>query len=132
MPDSTAGWYLYHKSKNYHAMRGGLKEGFRMSLKTGLWSCVALGLEHAVDRYRGCSDMFSTVVATLSVAGAFSLWHRFSLTTAARTARYGILFGVAYGGMQDLVGLARDRPIGYVEYLRRHRPSTKDTAAAAQ
>lgn len=73
MPDTTAGWYFYHKSKNYHAMQGGIREGFRMSAKTGFWSFVALGLESTVDRYRGCSDMWSTVVATLSVAGMFSL-----------------------------------------------------------
>lgn len=77
MPDTTAGWYLYHKSKNYHAMRGGISEGFRMAARTSLWTIVALGLESSVDRYRGCSDMFSTTVATLTVAGAFSLWRKY-------------------------------------------------------
>lgn len=76
MPDTTAGWYFYHKSKNYHAMQGGIREGFRMGAKTGLWSFVALALESTVDRARGCSDMFSTTVATLTVAGAFSLWRK--------------------------------------------------------
>lgn len=73
MPDTTAGWYFYHKSKNYHAMYGGIREGLRMGLKTSFWTFVALGLEDAVDRRRGSSDMFSTIVATLTVAGAFSL-----------------------------------------------------------
>ncbi|KAF5693031.1 hypothetical protein FDENT_2343 [Fusarium denticulatum] len=75
MPDTTTGWYFYHKSKNYHAMQGGIREGFRMGLKTGFWSFLALSLESTVDRYRGASDMFSTTIATLTVAGAFSLWH---------------------------------------------------------
>ncbi|EQL00388.1 hypothetical protein G6O67_007650 [Ophiocordyceps sinensis] len=119
MPDSTAGWYLYHKSKNYHAMHGGIREGFRMGAKTSFWSLVALGLESTVDQCRGDSDMFSTAVATLTVAGAFSLWNKFSLSTAARTAKLGLLFGLTYGGVQDLVGLARGRPIGYVELVRR-------------
>ncbi|KAI1034758.1 hypothetical protein LB504_004488 [Fusarium proliferatum] len=143
MPDTTTGWYFYHKSKNYHAMQGGIREGFRMGLKTGFWSFLALSLESTVDRYRGASDMFSTTIATLTVAGAFSLWRvfftlhyftsqaaerdeltsadirrvhldRLSLTTAARTARYGLLFGLAYGGIQDVLGLARGRPIGYI------------------
>ena len=74
MPDTTAGWYFYHKSKNYHAMQGGIREGFRMGARTSFWTFVALGLESTVDRYRGCSDMFSTTIATLTVAGAFSLW----------------------------------------------------------
>lgn len=119
MPDTTTGWYLYHKSKNYHAMQGGIGEGFRMGAKTGFWSFVALGLESTVDRCRGSSDMFSTTIASLTVAGAFSLCHRFSLSAAARTARFGLVFGLAYGGVQDLVGLARGRPIGYVELVRR-------------
>ena len=76
MPDTTTGWYFYHKSKNYHAMQGGIREGFRMAAKTGFWSFLALGLESTVDRYRGSSDMFSTMVATLSVAGAFSIWRK--------------------------------------------------------
>ncbi|KAG6038071.1 hypothetical protein E4U41_004605 [Claviceps citrina] len=112
MPDTTAGWYFYHKSKNYHAMQGGIREGFRMAAKTSFWSFMALGLESTVDRYRGSSDMFSTTVATLTVAGAFSLW-------PGRTAKLGLLFGIAYGGVQDLIGLARGRPIGYVETVRR-------------
>lgn len=74
MPDSTTGWYLYHKTKNYHAMQGGIREGFRMGIKTSFWSGMALGLEATVDRYRGCSDMISTIIATLTVAGGFSLW----------------------------------------------------------
>jgi hypothetical protein len=77
MPDSTAGWYLYHKSKNYNVMQGGIVEGIRMSFRTGIWSFMALSLESTVDRCRGASDMFSTVVASLTVAGAFSLWRKF-------------------------------------------------------
>lgn len=73
MPDTTAGWYFYHKSKNYHAMQGGLIEGMRMATKTGFWSFLALSLESTVDRYRGGSDMFSTIIATLTVSGMFSL-----------------------------------------------------------
>ncbi|KAM3515200.1 hypothetical protein MY11210_001212 [Beauveria gryllotalpidicola] len=73
MPDTTTGWYFYHKSKNYHAMQGGIREGFRMGTKTGFWSFAALSLETTVDRLRGSSDMLSTIVATVSVAGMFSL-----------------------------------------------------------
>ncbi|KAG5918061.1 hypothetical protein E4U42_007010 [Claviceps africana] len=131
MPDTTTGWYFYHKSKNYHAMHGGIREGFRMAAKTSFWSFIALGLESTVDRYRGCSDMFSTTVATLTVAGAFSLWHGFSLSTAGRTAKLGLLFGLGYGGVQDLVGLVRGRPIGYVESLR-HRFGSRAGSASSQ
>ncbi|QPG95248.1 hypothetical protein C2857_007904 [Epichloe festucae Fl1] len=79
VPDTTTGWYFYHKSKNYHAMQGGIREGFRMAAKTSFWSFMALGLESTVDGYRGSSDMFSTTVATLTVAGAFSLWRKYDI-----------------------------------------------------
>lgn len=82
MPDTTAGWYLYHKSKNYHAMHGGIREGFRMGAKTSFWSLLALGLESTVDQCRGARDMFSTTVATLTVAGAFSLWSELPILAA--------------------------------------------------
>ncbi|KPM35954.1 hypothetical protein AK830_g10621 [Neonectria ditissima] len=142
MPDTTAGWYFYHKSKNYHAMQGGIREGFHMGFKTGFWTFVALSLESTVDRCRGASDMFSTTIATLTVAGAFSLWRnewtdqltsadvrprvpdRLSMTAAARTARLGLMFGLAYGGVQDFVGLARGRPIGYVGFIKRRSGRT--------
>ncbi|ROT39657.1 hypothetical protein SODALDRAFT_273478 [Sodiomyces alkalinus F11] len=119
MPTTTTGWYLYHKSKNYHTMYGGLREGFRMGARVGFWSLMAFGLESTIDRCRGSTDLLSTVLASLTVAGGFSLWNRFSLPTAARTARQGLLFGLVYGGLQDIVGLVRGRHIGYVEFFRR-------------
>lgn len=76
MPDSTTGWYLYHKTKNYHAMQGGIREGIKMGARTGFWSFMALSLESTVDRCRGASDMFSTIIASLTVAGAFSVLSR--------------------------------------------------------
>ncbi|GJC90357.1 hypothetical protein ColLi_13195 [Colletotrichum liriopes] len=119
MPTTTTGWYLYHKSKNYHAMQGGLREGLRMGSRLSFWTLMAFGLESTVDRYRGKTDLLSTVLASLTVAGGFSLW--------TRTARYGLLFGLVYGGMQDVVGLARGRPIGYVDFVRRRLGSSKAT-----
>ncbi|KAK1998077.1 hypothetical protein LX36DRAFT_577070 [Colletotrichum falcatum] len=127
MPTTTTGWYLYHKSKNYHAMQGGLREALHMGSRLSFWTLMTFGLESTVDRYRGKSDLLSTVLASLTVAGAFSFWNRFSLPTAARTARYGLLFGLAYGGMQDAVGLARGRSIGYVDFIRRRFGSGKAT-----
>ncbi|KAF9872579.1 hypothetical protein CkaCkLH20_10076 [Colletotrichum karsti] len=125
MPTTTTGWYLYHKSKNYHTMYGSLREGLRMGARLSFWTLMAFGLESTVDRYRGSTDLISTVLASLTVAGSFSLVNRFSLPTAARTARYGLLFGLVYGGMQDIVGFARGRPIGYVEFFRKRFGSGK-------
>ncbi|KAI5305534.1 hypothetical protein KEM56_004134, partial [Ascosphaera pollenicola] len=67
LPKSTLQWYQYHRSKNYRAMVGGLKEGSRMGLKLGLGvACFAL-FEETCDRARhGNKDFLSTVTAGLT------------------------------------------------------------------
>lgn len=80
LPDSQVGWYLYHKSKNYHMMLGGIKEGLKMSAKVGFWAGSFFLVEEAVDQARGeggKKDFLSSTVAGMGVAGGFSLWSRF-------------------------------------------------------
>ena len=74
LPKDATGWYLYHKSKNYHIMFGGVKEGVKMGTKLGFLGGGFFVVEEAVDRLRGTKDFLSTVVAGLGIAGAFSLW----------------------------------------------------------
>lgn len=38
---------------------------------------------------------------------------------AARTTKTALVVGLVYGGLQDLAGAARGRPIGYVEFIKR-------------
>ncbi|KAI9648190.1 hypothetical protein NHQ30_002822 [Ciborinia camelliae] len=117
LPSSPTGWYLYHKSKNYNTALGGVKEGVRMGGRIAFWTAGLLAVEDLGDRWRGRKDVLNTVVASLSVAGGFSLWNRFPITTAARTAKTGLIFGLAYGLVQDAVGYARGRRLGYVDFL---------------
>ncbi|KEQ88813.1 hypothetical protein M438DRAFT_311487 [Aureobasidium pullulans EXF-150] len=122
LPSSQVGWYLYHKSKNYHIMLGGIKEGFKMGGRLSFWTAIFFVFEEAVDRFRGVwvqRDFMSTVVAALGTAGGFSAWNRFPVQTAARTATMGLKFGLAFGLMQDLLSVARGRRVGYVEFVRR-------------
>lgn len=37
----------------------------------------------------------------------------------ARTTKTALLVGLVYGGLQDLAGAIRGRPIGYVDWARR-------------
>ncbi|RYP91844.1 hypothetical protein DL770_002021 [Monosporascus sp. CRB-9-2] len=120
LPTTTTGWYLYHKSKNYHLAFGGLKEGVKVGTKLAVLSTAMFCAENLFDVYRGTRDMFNTTAAALAVAGGFSLWNRFSAAETARTARKGLKFGLVYGGIQDLISLARGRPVGYVDFIRRH------------
>ncbi len=74
LPSTPTGWYLYHKSKNYHMAWGGVKEGFKMGAKVSFWTAGFFSIEEMFDRYRGTKDFINTVIASLSVAGGFSMW----------------------------------------------------------
>lgn len=119
LPDTTTGWYLYHKSKNYHVATGGLVEGVKMGLRVSFWTTAMLGIEHMFDTYRGTSDVLNTLTSCVAVAGGFSLWNRFSLPMAARTTKTAVVVGLIYGGVQDALGAARGRPIGYIDSIKR-------------
>lgn len=74
LPTTSTGWYLYHKSKNYQAAWGGVKEGAKMGGKIAFWTAGFFSVEECFDRWRGTKDFFNTVGASLAVAGAFSVW----------------------------------------------------------
>ncbi|KAF1815494.1 hypothetical protein P152DRAFT_390730 [Eremomyces bilateralis CBS 781.70] len=127
LPTSQRGWFFYHKTKNYQAAYGGVREGIKMGVKLGGWTAAFLLAEQAVDSLRPDEgkDALSTVVAATGTTGAFSLWNRFPAATAARTARLGIGIGICYGLLQDALGLVRGRKIGYIEDIRTLRESSK-------
>lgn len=52
LPQTQTGWYLYHKSKNYNMMLGGIQEGFRQSFRFAGWTSLYFVLEEGVDRGR--------------------------------------------------------------------------------
>lgn len=74
LPHTPTGWFLYHKSKNYHMALGGIREGLKMGAKTSFWVATFFAVENGWDEVRGTRDFFNTVMASLSVAGGFSLW----------------------------------------------------------
>ncbi|KAK0631319.1 hypothetical protein B0T14DRAFT_532139 [Immersiella caudata] len=119
LPTSTTGWYLYHKSKNYHVASGGMVEGMKMGMRISFWTTSMLGIEHMFDTYRGTADVLNTLTSCVTVAGGFSLWNRFSLPMAARTTKTAVVIGLLYGGVQDALGALRGRPIGYIDCVKR-------------
>lgn len=74
LPSTPTGWFMYHKSKNYAMAREGLKEGFRMGAKVCFWTTAMFVIENLYDEYRQSKDFVNTVVASLTVAGGFSVW----------------------------------------------------------
>lgn len=156
LPTTTTGWFLYHKSKNYHVAHGGLREGLRMGTKICFWTTTMFAIENMFDNSRGQKDLINTVLACVTVAGGFSVWStvthlpystschmcvritdpsslsvdRFSLPMAARTTKTALVVGFVYGGLQDLAGAARGRPIGYVEFIKRQLGGRRKEEAA--
>ena len=148
LPHSQTGWYLYHKSKNYHVALGGIKEGFKMAGRLSVLMGVFVVGEEFVDRGRGAvvrtwrdvrgrngirelreledetpagnRDFVSTLLAGVGTGGAYAVWHGFQLPTAVRLMKMGAKVGLVYGVMQDAVGLLRGRRLGYVEFIKRH------------
>lgn len=74
LPQTTTGWYMYHKSKNYHVALGGVREGLKMGARVSVWTTAMFCIEAMFDNYRGSTDFVNTVLACVSVAGGFSLW----------------------------------------------------------
>lgn len=77
LPNTTAGWYMYHKSKNYHLAFGGIKEGIKTGMRMSVLTAAMFCAENLFDVYRGSKDLFNTVGASLAVAGGFSLLSTF-------------------------------------------------------
>ncbi|KAF2138317.1 uncharacterized protein K452DRAFT_277410 [Aplosporella prunicola CBS 121167] len=122
LPTDATGWYMYHKSKNYHMMLGGLREGLRMGARLGVWATGFFVCEEAVDRLRGVAnrrgDFGSTVVAGLGTAGAWSLWNRFPTITVARTAKMGLAVGLGFGLLQDVLSLLQGYKPSYIQWAQ--------------
>ncbi|KAI5810388.1 hypothetical protein BZA77DRAFT_297850 [Pyronema omphalodes] len=116
-PTTTKGWYFYHKTKNYRVMYGGVLGGVRMGVGMAAWGAGFTIMEDAVDRLRGRVDAGNTVVAAMGLAGGFAGWHRLSYGLAVRTAKKGLLVGVAFGLAQDTLRMLKGQGGGVWEYV---------------
>jgi hypothetical protein len=123
-PTTNTGWFLYHKSKNYHSIIGGVKDGVRMGWRLGLWTGGFFVLEDVVDRARrGRRDFLSTVTAGLTTSGLYSLKGRQDIFTAARTAKTALVASLAFGLVQDALYLAKGEHLFYVDFvMKKIRP----------
>jgi hypothetical protein len=73
-PTSSTGWFLYHKSKNYKAIVGAVKDGVKLGSKLGAGAMAFCLFEETVDCARhDRRDFLSTVIAGLSFSGIYSL-----------------------------------------------------------
>ncbi|KAL9115865.1 MAG: hypothetical protein Q9227_000233 [Pyrenula ochraceoflavens] len=117
LPTSMTGWYLYHKSKNYHSIIGGAKDGVKMGLVVAGTAGLFLSIENVVDQTRGTKDVGSTVVAGAAVSGLWSLVKARDIWTASRMVKTGFKVSLVYGFLQDGIAWARGRPPGYIAWF---------------
>lgn len=132
LPTTQTGWFLYQKSKNYHAMLAGVKEGSRFGALCMGWATLFMVTEEMVDLSRtrllarrdedvatGQRDAGSTVIAGMTLAGFYSWKRGLDHFAAARTAKTAFKFSLAYGLVQDLMATVRGNPPAYVAWMKR-------------
>jgi hypothetical protein len=76
-PTTSTAWYQYHKSKNYKAMLGGVREGLKMGSKLSVGAMAFCLCEETIDHARNELDFVSTLTAGLSVSGLYSILGEF-------------------------------------------------------
>lgn len=121
-PTTSNGWFQYHKSKNYAAVVGGVKEGFKMGFRLGGGALAFCLFEETVDYARNDRrDFLSTVTAGLSFSGIYSLLARHDVYTAARTVKLGLKLSLAYGLMQDGLETMKGNRPAYLDFILGNR-----------
>jgi hypothetical protein len=131
LPTTQTGWYLYHKSKNYHSIIGGVREGLRLGGRLSALAALFAGSEEVIDQLRGGGDdrqrdAASTVFAGMATAGLYSWKNGYDLFTSARMARTALKVSLVYGLSQDVLSTLRGRRPAYVDWLMRHTFGQRD------
>jgi hypothetical protein len=123
LPTSDAGWYLYHRAKNYRVLWRGFTGGIKYGLAGGACAFVYGFTEEAWDQgvRGGKVDAIGSVVAGTTVAGVFAFVRRMRMRPTLRCLRVGAGLGFVSGVAQDLLRWSRGAPPWYVEELRARR-----------
>ena len=137
LPTTQTGWYLYHKSKNYHSIIGGVKEGLRLGGRLSGWAVLFVGSEEMIDQLRGGGDdrqrdAAGTVCAGMATAGLYSWKNGHELFTSARMAKAALKVSLVYGLSQDLMSTLRGRRPAYIDWLMRRFLGLRDRIEASE
>lgn len=135
-PTSRTGWYLYGKSRNYHAIIGGVTEGGKNGARFAAWTTLFLAIEEGLDRARGKvfasrqdreegrlargqRDFLNTVSAAVAFSGLYGWTHGFDRWSAQRLTRSAVRFAVPFGLAQDALASLRGERPWYVSWAMR-------------
>jgi len=132
LPTTQTGWFLYQKSKNYHAMFSGMREGTKLGSTCLGWATLFMITEEMVDLSRtrllarrgddvatGQRDAGSTIIAAMSVAGIYSWKRGLDHFATVHNARIALKFSIMYGLAQDVAATVRGSPPAYIAWLRK-------------
>ncbi|KAJ3007857.1 hypothetical protein HKX48_008905 [Thoreauomyces humboldtii] len=101
LPKTVAGWYYYHKYKNYEIAYFGFRGGFKGAARFAGISAGFGAAEGVVEHLVGKESWVCTVGAGVSMATVFSLANRLTL----QYSKYAVLFGA---GASFMVGMLQD------------------------
>jgi hypothetical protein len=134
LPTNDAGWYLYHRAKNYRMVWRGFKGGCKYGLAGGASAFLYGLVEETWDQRfrRGKVDPGGSMVAGTVAAGAFATVKRMGKTQTWRCLRVGMGLGLVSGVLQDLLRWGRGAPPWYVESLRGRGQTLKQNQPAVR
>jgi hypothetical protein len=123
LPTSDAGWYLYHRAKNYRVVWKGATGGIKYGLAGGACAFLYGFVEEAWDQgvRNGKVDAGGSIVAGTATAGVFAMWKRMGIRQTWRCLRVGMGLGLISGVLQDFLRWSRGAPPWYVISLQRQR-----------
>lgn len=119
LPTSDAGWYLYHRAKNYRVLWQGFKGGVKYGFAGGAFAFFYGFVEEAWDQgvRKGKVDASGSLVAGTATATVFAMTKGMGLRQTWRCLRVGMGLGLMSGVVQDLLRWGQGAPPWYVEYL---------------
>ena len=120
LPTSDAGWYLYHRAKNYQTAWKGIKGGARYGFLGGATAYFYGFIEDFWDQdvRGGRVDAMGSFVAGTVTAAFFAMWKGLGPRTSWRYLRVGMGLGLVSGVLQDSVRWARGATPWYIEELK--------------
>jgi len=123
LPTSDAGWYLYHRAKNYRTLWNGIKGGFRHGFLGGTMVYLYGYIEEFWDQEvrGGKVDALGSLVAGTATAGVFGMWKGLGARTTWRYLRVGMGLGLLSGVVQDSIRWARGETPWYAKELLERR-----------
>ncbi|TPX72102.1 hypothetical protein SpCBS45565_g00482 [Spizellomyces sp. 'palustris'] len=101
MPKTVAGWYYYHKYKNYEIAHFGFKSGFKYAGRFGAISAGFGASEALLEALTGRESWVNTVGAGLAASLTFSAASRLTYQYAKYAVLFGLCSSFAVGMLED-------------------------------